>query len=192
MRDSPSARGRAASAPLLLRPRAESDGRHTVVYYWIGEDTGFVGASWGVEWCVVGYDRNLATPRCKDGAAVRATGGRRPRHRVSPPFSPGRPRPKGRTGPVRFLCAGAVLVAAWRRTARGRSREQCESGRPYAFVVHGLWPQHESGYPQDCVVPAPRIDDALIRSIRSTTSARAASSSTKGPPRHVFGTAPNN
>ncbi len=43
-----------------------SDGRHTVVYYSIGEDTGFAGATWGVDWCVVGYDRNLAyAPRCK-------------------------------------------------------------------------------------------------------------------------------
>lgn len=25
---------------------------------------------------------------------------------------------------------------------------QC--ARPYAFVVHGLWPQHERGWPQDC------------------------------------------
>ncbi len=43
-----------------------SDGRHTVVYYSIGEDLGFASATWGVEWCVVGYDRNLAyAPRCK-------------------------------------------------------------------------------------------------------------------------------
>jgi hypothetical protein len=39
--------------------------RHSV-YYWIGEDTGFIGASWGVEWCVVGLDRNWAyNPACK-------------------------------------------------------------------------------------------------------------------------------
>jgi hypothetical protein len=43
-----------------------SDGRETVVHYSIGEDTGFAGGAWGVEWCVVGYDRNLAySPRCK-------------------------------------------------------------------------------------------------------------------------------
>ncbi|NUR13135.1 MAG: ribonuclease T, partial [Bradyrhizobium sp.] len=28
----------------------------------------------------------------------------------------------------------------------GRSQIQC-SGRPYAFVVHGLWPQDENGFP---------------------------------------------
>jgi hypothetical protein len=43
-----------------------SDGRKHRVNYWIGEDTGMIGASWGVEWCVVGLDRNWAyNPACK-------------------------------------------------------------------------------------------------------------------------------
>jgi hypothetical protein len=43
-----------------------SDGHKRVVDYWIGEDTGMIGASWGVEWCVVGLDRNWAyNPACK-------------------------------------------------------------------------------------------------------------------------------
>jgi hypothetical protein len=43
-----------------------SDGLKHRVNYWIGEDTGMIGASWGVEWCVVGLDRNWAyNPRCK-------------------------------------------------------------------------------------------------------------------------------
>lgn len=43
-----------------------SDGIRRPVYYWIGEDTGMIGASWGVEWCVDGLDRNLAFhPHCK-------------------------------------------------------------------------------------------------------------------------------
>ena len=29
---------------------------------------------------------------------------------------------------------------------------QCQSGRPYAFIVHGLWPQYERGWPSDCPV----------------------------------------
>lgn len=32
------------------------------------------------------------------------------------------------------------------------NRQQCGSARPYSFVVHGLWPQFERGYPQDCRV----------------------------------------
>lgn len=43
-----------------------SDGRKHGVYYSIGEDTGFIGDTWGVEWCVVGLDRNWAyNPACK-------------------------------------------------------------------------------------------------------------------------------
>lgn len=43
-----------------------SDQRKHAVYYWIGEDTGFVGVDWGVRWCVVGLDRNWAyNPACK-------------------------------------------------------------------------------------------------------------------------------
>ena len=43
-----------------------SDGRKHAVNYWIGEDTGMIGASWGVEWCLVGLDRDWAyNPRCK-------------------------------------------------------------------------------------------------------------------------------
>ena len=46
-----------------------SDGRKHRVSYWIGEDTGMIGMTWGVEWCVVGLDRNWAyNPRCKMAA----------------------------------------------------------------------------------------------------------------------------
>ncbi len=43
-----------------------SDGRKRVVHYSIVEDGGMIGASWGVQWCVVGLDRNWAyNPQCK-------------------------------------------------------------------------------------------------------------------------------
>lgn len=43
-----------------------SDGHKRAVYYSIIEDAGMIGASWGVDWCVVGLDRNWAyNPRCK-------------------------------------------------------------------------------------------------------------------------------
>ena len=33
----------------------------------------------------------------------------------------------------------------------GRDEEQCAPrSRPYAFVLHGLWPQYHRGWPQDC------------------------------------------
>ena len=43
-----------------------SDGTRHKIFYSIGEDTGLLGVSWGIEWCVVGLDRNWAyNPRCK-------------------------------------------------------------------------------------------------------------------------------
>jgi ribonuclease T2 len=48
---------------------------------------------------------------------------------------------------------------------RGRpSNDQCR-GRPYSFVVHGLWPQYERGFPRDCQVPAPRLSRELTTSM---------------------------
>jgi hypothetical protein len=43
-----------------------SDGLKHPVHYSIAETTSIIGASWGVEWCVVGLDRNWAyNPACK-------------------------------------------------------------------------------------------------------------------------------
>jgi len=43
-----------------------SDGVKRPVFYSIIEDGGLIGMSYGVEWCVVGLDRNLAyNPACK-------------------------------------------------------------------------------------------------------------------------------
>lgn len=33
---------------------------------------------------------------------------------------------------------------------RSRNREQCADGSGLGFVLHGLWPQYERGYPSDC------------------------------------------
>jgi ribonuclease T2 len=49
---------------------------------------------------------------------------------------------------------------------RGREGgEQCNSGRPYSFVVHGLWPQYERGFPRDCLMPAPRLNRNIMSSM---------------------------
>jgi hypothetical protein len=46
-----------------------SDGVKRPIYYSIVEDGGLFGAAYGVEWCVVGLDRNWAyNPRCKMAA----------------------------------------------------------------------------------------------------------------------------
>jgi ribonuclease T2 len=64
-----------------------------------------------------------------------------------------------------------VLALSWSPSfckdteERGReAREQC-GARPYSFVVHGLWPQYESGFPRDCQVPAPRLNRNIMTSM---------------------------
>jgi len=47
---------------------------------------------------------------------------------------------------------------------RASSQPQC-SARPYSFVVHGLWPQYEKGFPEYCQVPAPRLDRNIVSSM---------------------------
>jgi hypothetical protein len=43
-----------------------SDGLKHPIYYSIAEDQGMIGSTFGVEWCVVGLDRNWAyNPACK-------------------------------------------------------------------------------------------------------------------------------
>ena len=43
-----------------------NDGVKRPIYYSIGEDTGVIGMDWGVNFCVVGLDRNWAyNPACR-------------------------------------------------------------------------------------------------------------------------------
>jgi ribonuclease T2 len=64
-----------------------------------------------------------------------------------------------------------VLALSWSPSfckdseERGReAREQC-GARPYSFVVHGLWPQYENGFPRACQVPAPRLNRNIMASM---------------------------
>jgi len=50
------------------------------------------------------------------------------------------------------------------RGNEGRSQVQC-GGRPFSFVVHGLWPQYEHGFPEYCQRPSPRLDRNIVSSM---------------------------
>jgi ribonuclease T2 len=62
-----------------------------------------------------------------------------------------------------------ILSLSWSpsfcETARGSARQQQCGTRPYSFVVHGLWPQYERGFPEFCQVPAPRLDHNIMASM---------------------------
>ncbi len=65
------------------------------------------------------------------------------------------------------------LVLSWSPTfcaslPRDRYEPQCHrrDGRRYAFVLHGLWPQHERGWPENCRTrQRPFVPQALIDSM---------------------------
>ncbi len=45
-----------------------------------------------------------------------------------------------------------------------RPDPQC-GPRPYSFVVHGMWPQYDRGFPEFCQVPAPRLSRNIVGSM---------------------------
>jgi ribonuclease T2 len=47
---------------------------------------------------------------------------------------------------------------------RAPQQPECTE-RSYAFVVHGLWPQYDQGFPEFCRVPAPRLDRNIVSSM---------------------------
>lgn len=60
-----------------------------------------------------------------------------------------------------------VLALSWSPSyceAEGENanRQQCQSGRPYAFVVHGLWPQYERGFPSNCPTDDPGVEGQML------------------------------
>ncbi|MFY9655251.1 MAG: ribonuclease T2 [Methylocystis sp.] len=60
-----------------------------------------------------------------------------------------------------------VLAFSWSPSFCERSHrsggEQCAPGADRGFVLHGLWPQYEHGFPQDCGFGAPPSRLALAR-----------------------------
>jgi len=59
-----------------------------------------------------------------------------------------------------------VLALSWSPSyceqAGERAPQQQCGQRPFAFVVHGLWPQYERGFPEFCQNPAPRLDRNIV------------------------------
>ena len=51
------------------------------------------------------------------------------------------------------------------RGSSGRSQQVQCGGRPFSFVVHGLWPQYEHGFPDYCQRPSPRLDRNIVSSM---------------------------
>lgn len=58
-----------------------------------------------------------------------------------------------------------VLTLSWSPSyceAEGDRRNDIQCERPFSFVVHGLWPQHDRGYPADCDARGQRVPERVL------------------------------
>lgn len=71
-----------------------------------------------------------------------------------------------------------VLALSWSPSfcageGAAKKSRQCAGTRPYAFVLHGLWPQYETGWPDHCDTGAkPWVPRQLINSMLDIMPAR--------------------
>ena len=74
---------------------------------------------------------------------------------------------------MRCRCPGRRPIAGGSRPGRPAAMRP---GRPYAFVVHGLWPQYEQGWPENCDTRETWVPDEIIaRDARYHAVARSSS-----------------
>jgi ribonuclease T2 len=80
---------------------------------------------------------------------------------------------RGEPGQFDFYLLSLSWSPSFCETPAGSgSQEQCGSGRPFSFVVHGLWPQFERGFPESCQVPPPRLDRTIVEGMLDLMPAR--------------------
>ena len=63
-----------------------------------------------------------------------------------------------------------VLSLSWSPTycdgpGGEQDQQQCSPGKRFAFVVHGLWPQYDSGWPEFCRTRETWVPDRIIDSM---------------------------
>jgi ribonuclease T2 len=63
------------------------------------------------------------------------------------------------------FCAEAAERQSTEANQPARSAGAQCGARPYAFVVHGLWPQYERGFPEYCAHPSPRLNRGIVSSM---------------------------
>jgi len=72
-----------------------------------------------------------------------------------------------------------VLALSWSPSycadeGRGRGEPQCSGARPYAFVLHGLWPQNDTDQPAFCAGGGKGfVPEAVLRAMLDIMPARS-------------------
>ena len=82
-------------------------------------------------------------------------------------------RPHNQPGVFDYYLLSLSWSPSFCETSRsGDNQLQCGS-RPYSFVVHGLWPQFDKGFPEACQVPPPRLDRRIVDSMLDLMPSRS-------------------
>jgi ribonuclease T2 len=85
---------------------------------------------------------------------------------VTVPVSTQTPQPPVGSGFDFYVLSLSWSPAFCASEAGQNSRQQCGSNRKYGFIVHGLWPQNDSGYPEFCGKDKQdRVPEALGRAM---------------------------
>lgn len=94
-----------------------------------------------------------------------AAGGATARHRSHQGAAP------GTTAPGDF--AYYLLSLSWSPAfcLSSPNQAECNGPRRYGFIVHGLWPQNERGWPEHCDVHRP-VPDEVVQGIADVMPAR--------------------
>ena len=73
-----------------------------------------------------------------------------------------RDEPRGKAGEFDYYLLSMSWSPQYCSSPAGeRDTTQCGGGRRYAFILHGLWPQYERGWPQFCAT-GQTLSNALV------------------------------
>jgi ribonuclease T2 len=113
------------------------------------------------------WDRLTRTPAqttpCVLDKCLGRGGGSGPTPRSAPtPQAPSADSDTGHQGNFDFYVLALSWSSGFCESAGGnRPSKQCDLGSGLGFVVHGLWPQYEHGFPSDCAADRPVSQIAL-------------------------------
>lgn len=87
-------------------------------------------------------------------------------------FGQGRNEPRGKAGEFDFY----LLSLSWSpqycsSPAGARDNTQCGGQRQYEFILHGLWPQYDRGWPQFCAT-SQTLSNALVEKMMDIMPSR--------------------
>lgn len=70
---------------------------------------------------------------------------------------------RARPGDWDYLVLSLSWSPSWCASKEGRGdREQCGGPRRFGFIVHGLWPQREAGYPANCATNDSQVPREVV------------------------------